>query len=202
MIVGVALKAAATGIAATLAACSATNMYQTHTLLQLRTQTFSCPAATPTSPETPIATDLENNNNDADYQLRSAEQTVDQLTSGGVSSRRRELLQLFLGSQAPSIDDIQGEWTGILLDNNSWVMTTVTAVITHKLFGRGRQWRGKLIRDNWTGINRFSGDQGSIEMAHEFQFQIGPSKLDGSPSLKHDYALSSIHIVTMEQYEG
>ncbi|KAI2497901.1 hypothetical protein MHU86_16599 [Fragilaria crotonensis] len=67
-------------------------------------------------------------------------------------------------------------------------MTTVTAVITHKLFGRGRQWRGKLIRDNWTGINRFSGDQGSIEMAHEFQFQIGPSKLDGSPSLKHDYA--------------
>lgn len=124
MIIGVALKAAAAGIAATLAACSATNMYQTHTLLQLHTQTSSCPAATPASRETQIATNVENNNNDANYQLRSAEQTVDHLTRGGDSSRRRELLQLFLRSQAPSIDEIQGEWTGILLDNNSWVMVS------------------------------------------------------------------------------
>ena len=128
MIVGVVLKAAAAGIAATLAACSATNMYQTHTLLQLHTQTSSRPAAVPASAETKVATDYDTNNG-ADCQLRSAQQIVDRLTRVGDSSGRRELLQLFLRSQAPSIDDIQGEWTGILLDNNSWVM--VSAVVAY-----------------------------------------------------------------------
>jgi hypothetical protein len=63
----------------------------------------------------------------------------------------------------------------------------VTAVITHKLFGRGREWKGKVIRDDWTGINRFAGAHGAIETAHEFQYQIGTSQLDGTPSLQHDY---------------
>ena len=64
----------------------------------------------------------------------------------------------------------------------------MTAVITHKLFGRGRQWQGKVIRDDETGINRFLGAHGVIETTHSFQYQIGESKLDGNPSLKHDYA--------------
>jgi succinate dehydrogenase/fumarate reductase flavoprotein subunit len=129
MILVVALKAAAAGIAATLAACSATNMYQTHQLLQLHTQTSSCTAATPASAETKAITNHDHDNNDVDCQLRSAQQTVDQLTRGGDSSGRRELLQLFLRSQAPTIDDIQGEWTGILLDNNSWVLVSAVAYV-------------------------------------------------------------------------
>jgi hypothetical protein len=64
----------------------------------------------------------------------------------------------------------------------------VTAAITHQLFGRGRQWKGKVIRDDETGINRFLGANGVIETEHEFQYKIGASQLDGTPSLKHDYA--------------
>ena len=131
MILVVAFKAAAAGVAATLAACSATNMYQTHTLLR-QSQASSCPPAAASvsvvsSASASVATAFPTaiQNNEGDHHLRSAQQIVDQVTTGrGSPSGRRELLQLFLSSKVPSKDDVQGEWNGILLDNNSWAMVS------------------------------------------------------------------------------
>ena len=89
--------------------------------------------------------------------------------------------------------------------------TTVTAIITHTLFGTGRHWNGKLFRNDLTGINQFRklggggngiinkggpGREAPLEMAHPFQYQLGTTQLKrslgddagGGTSLKHDYA--------------
>ena len=73
----------------------------------------------------------------------------------------------------------------------------MTSIITHKFFGRGRHWNGKLIRNDYTGINQFStrqmvvgrngmggGDDDDpihdmpiLETAHQFHYEIGPTQL-------------------------
>lgn len=113
------------------------------------------------------------------------------------SLSRHDLLQTFLASAPPtSLESIQGEWNGILLNNNA-VLTTVTAFLTHALFGRGRTWNGKAFcfvpnkEDNGTklgGVNRFQASTASsssrekctdtIETEHCFDYDISPSRLD------------------------
>ena len=42
------------------------------------------------------------------------------------SMKRKELLELFLNSDAPkSVQEIIGDWDGLLLENNSWIMVRI-----------------------------------------------------------------------------
>ena len=107
IVIGLALKAAAAGIATTIMACSARNMYQASVVAGGQVQMCSADAW--------IRHDFSN---------LSSQQVVDQLTTTSTGLGRRELLQLFLSCNAPSKEDIVGEWTGVLLDNNSWIMVS------------------------------------------------------------------------------
>ena len=130
MILPVLFKTVAAGVAATLAACSATNMYETHQVLR----TIKNPTANSPSVR------LDSNNKD-DIRVDDIDVDIDDVftvpdsrhsTSVQVvetlrGMKRKELLQIFLAAEAPSsIDLIPGQWTGILLDNRSWVMVSAT----------------------------------------------------------------------------
>lgn len=112
---------------------------------------------------------------------------------------RKELLELYFRSRGPAdLSEIEGAWDGCLLDNNSRVMTFVTAFITDRLFGMGRKWNGKEFGVNSEsdddkqpptpqGINRFhprSGNDNSqssiAESEHLFDMRLQTSKLDRS----------------------
>ena len=108
----------------------------------------------------------------------------DQVLTTLQSLPRRDLIKLFLSSTAPSnVQDIQGEWNGILLKNNA-VLTTVTGFLTNGLFGKGRKWNGKAFNDNLLGANRFHSNSESeqSEKEHRFDYSIAMSKLDPSSS--------------------
>ena len=115
------------------------------------------------------------------------------------SLKRKELLELFCSSSVSdttSLNDIKGEWNGILLENNGLLMTKVSGILTHGLFGMGRTWNGKAfaldsqqqenaVVDGITktttkqGVNRFFGrsDRTSTEFEHSFDFSIASSKI-------------------------
>jgi hypothetical protein len=38
------------------------------------------------------------------------------------ATKREKLIALFLSCEAPIVDDLVGQWNGILLDNNHWIM--------------------------------------------------------------------------------
>ena len=60
------------------------------------------------------------------------------------SMTRKNLLHIFSNSHTPlDLSEIEGEWDGCLLDNNGFVMTAVSNIMTHGLFGMGRRWNGK-----------------------------------------------------------
>ncbi|KAL7576299.1 hypothetical protein ACA910_018122 [Epithemia clementina (nom. ined.)] len=99
------------------------------------------------------------------------------------SLSRKGSLCLFLSCPSISIKDVEGEWNGLLLENNGWVLTQVTSFITNQLFGRGMPWNGKAFdRSSRKGINRFvSRKEGNGETVvlkcHEFGFSQEPSRL-------------------------
>ena len=100
------------------------------------------------------------------------------------SMPRNELLELFLSSDPPtSLESINGEWNGILLNNNI-VLTTVTNFLTNGLFGMGRKWNGKAFYKGQQGTNRFhsKADPSTIQTEHQFDFSIAPSRLDPNKS--------------------
>ena len=117
MIPVVVLKMVATGVVATLAACSATNMYQTHHLLQstrITDMRATPPTGSGTGEEPTAGSTLYDTFGDC---------TSEQIVATLQGLKRIELLKIFLVAEAPSsIDCIQGSWNGILLDNHSWVM--------------------------------------------------------------------------------
>lgn len=114
MIPVVVLKMVATGVVATLAACSATNMYQTHHLLQSTRITDMRSTGSGTGEEPTAGSTLYDKFGDC---------TSEQIVATLQGLKRIELLKIFLAAEAPSsIDCIQGSWNGILLDNHSWVM--------------------------------------------------------------------------------
>lgn len=101
MTIGLFVKAAAAGITATLAASSATNMYQTFQMMQSPNK--SCDPAL-------LFSDAES----CSSVLRTLE-----------GMDRKELLQVYMASEAPSnLDEVKGEWNGILLDNNLRIMVS------------------------------------------------------------------------------
>ena len=90
---------------------------------------------------------------------------------------RKDSLCLFLSCPSISPGDVEGSWNGNLLENNGWVLTSVTSFISNQLFGRGIPWNGKAFKGSTgRGINRFvSGKQ--EERLHEFDFAHEPSRL-------------------------
>ena len=102
MWLGALAKVTAVGVA-TLATSSGINMWQT--INSIRT--------TSTSPE-------------MDGQLltitgKSSHQIVEELQR----MNRQEILSLFLACSSIQLDDLDGEWDGLLLDNNTWIMVRI-----------------------------------------------------------------------------
>mmetsp|Transcript_17089 Transcript_17089/g.25886 ORF Transcript_17089/g.25886 Transcript_17089/m.25886 type:complete len:225 (-) Transcript_17089:290-964(-) len=95
------------------------------------------------------------------------------------SMKRKELVQLYMSSDAPDrLSSISGPWNGTLLDNNGWIMTSVSEIITYYFFGIGdRHWNGKSFADDHTGWNQFQTKGGKIELEHKVDVSIGPSGL-------------------------
>ena len=103
------------------------------------------------------------------------------------SMTRANLLNIFSNSHTPlSLSEIEGEWDGCLLDNNGFVMTTVSNIMTHGLFGLGRRWNGKKFGADGKGSNRFNikssqsdnSDNSGVTTAHNFDFSITDSAVD------------------------
>ena len=132
------LKAVAAGVTATLAACSVTNMYETHQLLQ------TIPTTTCTAANATVRLDPNDGDDDGYTLLTGSRHTSEQVVERLQGMKRKDLLQIFLSSEAPSsIDLIQGQWTGILLDNRSWVMVSAT-------------FKVRYARDSWFVLVRES----------------------------------------------
>jgi len=97
--------------------------------------------------------------------------TIDDALEGLENMKKKDLVELFLHCNSPSISDLafgDGEqemrYDGYLLDNGP-ILTPVTNFITNRLFGRGNRWLGKAYlsptsSSNKGGIgkNRFSGN--------------------------------------------
>ena len=104
------------------------------------------------------------------------ENTVEHLQS----LKRRELLEVFSSSRVCSnLKDVEGEWNGILLENNGMIMTGVSRIMTHGLFGKGRIWNGKAFGPGGVGRNRFFGrnDKSMTEFEHAFDFSVDSSQV-------------------------
>jgi hypothetical protein len=124
---------------------------------------------------------------------------------------REELLRVYIASEEPpnTLDVLEGEWDGLLLNNNGPIMTSVSIFLTNFLFGRGREWNGKGFSNNAgrtstrrLGFNRFHGQErrednhipsdekgkecsakaGSsmMERQHTFEYGLDNSRLDSS----------------------
>jgi hypothetical protein len=106
----------------------------------------------------------------------SQEDTVQYLQS----LKRKDLLEIYASSRICSnLEEIQGEWNGVLLDNNNLLMTKVSNILTNVLFSMGRAWNGKAFGPGARGINRFYGRTGKStpENEHSFDYAVEPSKI-------------------------
>jgi hypothetical protein len=109
------------------------------------------------------------------------------------SLNRQELLELFKSCEVPAdLSDIEGEWDGVLLENNGLIMTKVSNIMTHGLFalGSGRRWAGKRFGKNGeSGINRFfNKNTNSHDTKINFDVSIQHSSLHaGNPCIRLRY---------------
>jgi len=182
------VKLAAAAATTVLTVSSGKNMFQTATIAHEHNQRPSSYFSSATSS---MST------------LRPGDST-NAIVSKMQAMKRKELLELYFCSRAPQdFSEIQGEWDGILLDNGSWIMTTVTSLLTDRLFGMGRKWNGKHfgiaesnVEENSSkqqrqGINRFyarktksnvssssSSSSPLTERQHIFDMRLQPSQLD------------------------
>ncbi|CAB9520460.1 expressed unknown protein [Seminavis robusta] len=179
MLVPIANLAAA-AVTAVLAASSGRNMLQTWSLSRQH--------ANGSLPATEIMIDASDSTNEVVSKIQSM--------------KRKELLELYMSSRGPQdLSEIAGEWNGHLLDNDSWIMTAVTGLLSNRMFGMGRKWNGKQFgkeNDPQLGINRFhprnantkqQAEQSTITPTeHTFDMILRPSKLGARDmSLVLDY---------------
>jgi hypothetical protein len=117
------------------------------------------------------------------------------------SLKRKELLEIFCQSEAPEdVKTLEGEWNGCLLDNNSKIMTMISNILTHALFGKGfHRWNGKSFDPaTGKGINRFTktsrkdSQPPEIGKRHRFAFGLQPSRVQPeTASIQLNYAKCS-----------
>ena len=63
------------------------------------------------------------------------EDSTETVVSKIKSLKRKELLQLYFHSRGPqNLNEVKGEWDGLLLDNNSWVMVRTAHVLVSRRF--------------------------------------------------------------------
>jgi hypothetical protein len=62
------------------------------------------------------------------------------------------------------------------------IQTLASNILTHKLFGRGRQWNGKAFFEDGNGVNRFysSSEIGKTETEHSFDYAVEQTRIIGS----------------------
>jgi len=186
MVVLSAGKAVLAAVAATLATSSVVNISQTARIMQ------DSMSVSPLSSRA----------------FRNTQEAVSVLQS----MSRAELLRVYIASEEPpkTLDVLEGEWDGLLLNNNGPIMTSVSIFLTNRLFGRGREWNGKGFSNNVgstsstrrLGFNRFHGQQprennhipsdekgkecsakaghSVMEQQHTFEYGIENSRLDSS----------------------
>mmetsp|Transcript_10854 Transcript_10854/g.16603 ORF Transcript_10854/g.16603 Transcript_10854/m.16603 type:complete len:218 (+) Transcript_10854:3-656(+) len=106
------------------------------------------------------------------------------------SMKRKELVQLYMSCDAPNdLSLIYGRWNGTLLENNGWIMTSVSNLITYYFFGIGdRRWNGKTFAEDSTGWNRFKTKDGKIELVHKIDLSLGPSGITDKYAALAQYA--------------
>merc|ERR1712071_239714 len=102
------------------------------------------------------------------------------------------------------MSDITGEWDGMLLENNGWIMSSISHILTNYLFSKNREWIGKAFHGNndettknvYIGKNRFvpkmTKEQNTkstlnAEMDRTFEYELSPSVFDSRTSLKLKY---------------
>mmetsp|Transcript_9915 Transcript_9915/g.9602 ORF Transcript_9915/g.9602 Transcript_9915/m.9602 type:complete len:263 (-) Transcript_9915:149-937(-) len=120
--------------------------------------------------------------------------------------KRSEFIELWHSCEAPSgMKQVDGEWNGILLDNNGPIMTSVSNILSNTFFAKNHgNWKGKKFdrkrsSSEGDGINRFSPrnskypkeDNGlpqKMELEHRFDCQIESSLLDTGKVLSLKYA--------------
>lgn len=120
--------------------------------------------------------------------------SVDDIVSDLQRLRRSEFIELWMSCEAPAqnMKTVDGDWNGVLLDNNGLLMTKVSEFLTDALFGRKfDKWNGKAFRAGESGgINRFlprssgNGNDRStpkkVQYEHKFDCRVEASKLDAS----------------------
>jgi hypothetical protein len=218
-----AAKVAASGVILILASQCARNMIQT-----ARIAASASSSASPTPlPENSLPSitldtvDVDDSKDTADC-MDDPPRAVRYLQS----LTRPQLLELFASSTPPhDLSVLNGEWNGLLLDNNGKIMTAVSNIMTHRLFGGGMRWNGKQFssyraKNGGNGVNRFVTATDSstttttteqsispkkiVEKRHEFDYEIQDSKLyPGSQSIRlrydhHHVRLSPWHTMNDE----
>ena len=119
--------------------------------------------------------------------------SVDDIVADLQRLRRSEFLELWMACDAPAqnMKSVDGDWNGVLLDNNGLLMTKVSEFLTDALFGRKfDKWNGKAFRIGESGgINRFlpkcngndrSSGTNEVQYEHKFDCRVEKSKLDQS----------------------
>jgi hypothetical protein len=115
---------------------------------------------------------------------------------------RKELLELFCQSQPPKenvIMELNGEWNGCLLENNGRIMTSVSNIMTHLLFGKGHRWNGKVFSPSSRGWNRFVAPKNRFSEKNgerqvdcgrrSFQYSLQESRIQpGTKSVQLEYS--------------
>lgn len=101
---------------------------------------------------------------------------------------KADCVQLFYAAPAPSIEDLNGEYSGVVL--NVGIMGLTVEFFIHNLFGPGH-WEGKAFSPSdkirGSGYNLFTDSDGTVRRTRRMDTEIGPSVYDGKPSLKINY---------------
>ncbi|KAL7476485.1 hypothetical protein ACHAW6_002341 [Cyclotella cf. meneghiniana] len=202
MMVFPALASSMGAAAAVLCFSSVSNMFEMYQTLQ---QHHQCLA-----PSTQSSATHDEGMSRASISLAAKARKWKSVSEGLTELRkmpRRELIQLFL--QCENTESLElfnhdanqqnAVYDGYLL-NNGPILTHVTNFITNRLFGRGRQWLGKVYFEPTgadairNGQNRFACKQGE-RLDCTFNCYIGPSALcrrlptmQGPSVIINDYA--------------
>lgn len=93
-----------------------------------------------------------------------------------------ELLKLFATLEAPTIEEMDGEYAAHLLAQPGWIATSVGHMATSNLLG---SWRCKAFRpldaDSGCGYNGFAF-RGRVIQRYPMRTLVAPSRFDGRPA--------------------
>mmetsp|Transcript_11311 Transcript_11311/g.14891 ORF Transcript_11311/g.14891 Transcript_11311/m.14891 type:complete len:247 (+) Transcript_11311:25-765(+) len=159
-------KVASSAIAAVLTFCSVRNIVQTSLIVS------------DGQIESSVVLGMEVQDRLADVvNLDTSSETPKHLLQELSGLSRKESVCLFASCSSAKVEDVEGEWNIMLLENNGVVMTNVASFMTEKLFSKGRLFLGKSFStQSRKGINLFQ-NSGEEMQYHEFDFNLEESRL-------------------------